>query len=166
MVFSYEVKVQELQATRIVNDYPEYEWNINGEKKKIDETGDFVWRKGFGWPKFLSIAEKIKVVEEIIISKEGQLGNHSMPAEIACELNFDYQSVSRIVDQDLDLRVQRKHKIQKLIDSNIKKCTTYLRKLLCKYTLKTLQTIFLCDRKIFKMKRLYNLRNVGVFVPK
>ena len=93
MVFSYEVKVQELQATRIVNDYPEYEWNINGEKKKIDETGDFVWRKGFGWPKFLSIAEKIKVVEEIIISKEGQLGNHSMPAEIACELNFDYQSV-------------------------------------------------------------------------
>ena len=42
MVFSYEVKVQELQATRIVNDYPEYEWNINGEKKKIDEIGDFV----------------------------------------------------------------------------------------------------------------------------
>ena len=77
-----------------------------------------------------------------------------MPAEIACELYFDYQSVSCIVDQDFFLRLQRKHKIQKLTDSNIKKCMTHSRKLLCKYTLKTLQTIFFCGRKIFKMKQL------------
>ena len=51
MVFSYKEKViiKYLQikykygATRIINNHPEYEQNINGVKKplkKIDETGD------------------------------------------------------------------------------------------------------------------------------
>ena len=51
MVFSYEEKViiKYLQikykygATRVVNDHPEYKWNVNGVKKlfkNIGETGD------------------------------------------------------------------------------------------------------------------------------
>ena len=51
MVFSYEEKeiIEYLRikykygATRILNDYPEYEWDISGVKKllkRIDETGD------------------------------------------------------------------------------------------------------------------------------
>ena len=51
MVFSYEENViivylrikYKYGATRILNDHPEYEWDISGVKKllkKIDETGD------------------------------------------------------------------------------------------------------------------------------
>ena len=50
-MFSYEEKVimkflqikHKYGAERIVNDHPEYEWNVNGVKKllkKTDETGD------------------------------------------------------------------------------------------------------------------------------
>ena len=51
MVFSYEEKViikflwikYKYGATKIVNDHPEYQWNVNGVKKplkKTDKSGD------------------------------------------------------------------------------------------------------------------------------
>ena len=39
----------------------------------------------------------------MILSKEDQPGTHSTPAEIVRELDIDCRSVSRIIDQDLDL---------------------------------------------------------------
>ena len=46
--------------------------------------------------------------------------------------------VSRKVDQDLDLRPLRKRKVRKLTDSNTEKRMIRSRKLLSKYTQKTL----------------------------
>ena len=62
MVFSCEEKVitkylkinYKYGATRIVNDHPRYEWNVNGVKKllkKIYETGDVSRKEGYGRPK-------------------------------------------------------------------------------------------------------------------
>ena len=63
----------------------------------------------------------------------------------------------RIIDQDLDLCPLRKRKVQKHTDSNIENCMIRSRKLLSKYTQKTLQTAFLVHDNIIKVKELYNL---------
>ena len=57
-------------ATRIVNDHPEYEWDVNGVKKllKIDETGKVARKEGSGRP--VHTEENIELVEEIILSQE------------------------------------------------------------------------------------------------
>ena len=93
-------------------------------------------------------------LEEMIFSQEDQPGAHSTLAEIACELNIDHLSVLCIIDQDFDLRPLRKRKVQKLTDSNIENHIIRSRKLLSKYSQKTLH-IF-SDEKIFKVKQLYN----------
>ena len=56
--------------------------------------------------------------------------------------------------------------MQKLIDSNIEKRMICSRKLLSKYTQKTLQTSFFSDEDIFKVKQLYNSHNDVVCVSK
>ena len=89
-------------------------------------------------------------LEEMIFSQEDQPGAHSTLAEIACELNIDHLSVLCIIDQDVDLRPLRKRKVQKLTDSNIENHIIRSRKLLSKYSQKTLH-IF-SDEKIFKVK--------------
>ena len=103
-------------------------------------------------------------LEEMIFSQEDQPGAHSTLAEIACELNIDHLSVLCIIDQDFDLRPLRKRKVQKLTDSNIENHIIRSRKLLSKYSQKTLH-IF-SDEKIFKVKQLYNWHNDMVYVPK
>ena len=67
--------------------------------------------------------ENIKLVEEIVLSQEDQRGINSTLAEIARELSIDRRSLSRVIDQDLDLHTLRKRKLQKLTDSNIEKFT-------------------------------------------
>ena len=66
------------------------------------------------------------------LSQEDQPGTDPTPAKIACEPNVDRQSVSHIIDQNLDLGLNplREHKVQKLTDSNIKKHMIHSRKLL------------------------------------
>ena len=132
---------------------------------KIDETGDVAQKEGPGRPKSVRTEENIKLVEKIILSQDHQPGIHSTPAEITCELNIDRHLVLRIIDQDLDLHILRKRKMQKLTDSNIEKCMIRSGKLLAKYTQKTLQTAFFNDEKIFNVKQLYNSHNDVVFVP-
>ena len=54
-------------ATRIVNDHPEYEWNVNGMKnllKKIDEAGDVARKECCGRLKSVRTEENIKLIEE------------------------------------------------------------------------------------------------------
>ena len=74
--------------------------------KKIGKTFDIA-QKGFGRPKSVSTNESIELVEKLILSQEDQPGTHSTPAEIAYELNINCRSVSRIIDQDLDIRPMR-----------------------------------------------------------
>ena len=82
-----------------------------------------------GRPKSVLTEENIKLVEEIVLSQEDQRGINSTPAEIARELSIDRRSLSRVIDQDLDL-----HNF-KLTDSNIEKLTViHPRKLLSKYS--------------------------------
>ena len=88
-----------------------------------------------GQPKSVLTEENIKLVEEIVLSQEDQRGINSTPAEIARELSIDRRSLSRVIDQDLDLHTLRKRKLQKLTDSNIEKFTViHPRKLLSKYS--------------------------------
>ena len=66
------------RVTRIANDYPEYEWNVNGVKKllkKIEETGS-----DSGRSKSALTEENIEQVKEMILSQEDQRGTHSTPA--------------------------------------------------------------------------------------
>ena len=160
MLFSYEEKVNfkylrikyRYGVTRIANDYPEYEWNVNGVKKllkKIDETGS-----DSGRSKSALTEENIEQVKEMILSQEDQRGTHSTQAEIARERNIDRRSVSRIIAQDLDIGPLRKRKVQKLTDSNIKNPMILSKKLLSKYTQKTLKL------------QLCNSYNDVVYVPK
>ena len=114
MVFSYQKKLIIKQlwikykygTTRIVNDHPEYDWNVNVVKKflkTIDETGDVAWKRGFEQLVYKSVhtEENIEQVEEIILSQDDHPGTHSTPADIACEPLIEHQSMSRIIDQDL-----------------------------------------------------------------
>ena len=110
--------------------------------------------------------ENIELVEEMILSQEVQPGTHSAPPEIGRKLNVDCRSVSRIIDQDRDLRPLRKRKVNKLSDSNIEKRMIRSRKLLPRYIQKTLQTAFCSDKKILKVKQLYNSHNDVIDVPK
>ena len=73
-------------------------------------------------------------IEEMIFSQEDQPGTHSTPVENSLEINIDRRPASRIICQDLDLCPLRKHKMQKLTDSNIEKRMIRSRKLLSKYT--------------------------------
>ena len=76
-------------ATRIVNDHPEYEWNVHGVKellKKIDEAGDISREEASRCLKTVHTEESIELVEEIILSQEDQPGTYSTPAEIARQL--------------------------------------------------------------------------------
>ena len=76
-------------ATRIVNDHPEYEWNVHGVKellKKIDEAGDISREEASQRLKTVHTEESIELVEEIILSQEDQPGTYSTPAEIARQL--------------------------------------------------------------------------------
>ena len=66
----------------------------------------------------------------------------------------------------LDLHPLRKRKVQKLTGSHIEKRMICSRKLLSKYTRKTLQTAFFSDENIFKVKQLYNSHNDVDNVPK
>ena len=127
MVFSDEEKViikslpikYKNGATRILNDYPEYEQNLNGLKKllkKLYETGDVARKECSRRPKSICMKENIKLVEKIILSQEDQPGTHSAPKEIARELNIDHRSESRIIEQDLDLHPLRERKVQILTD--------------------------------------------------
>ena len=116
--------------------------------EKDDETGDIARKEGSGPPKSVRTEESLELVEEIILSQEDQPGTHYTPAEIAREL--DHRLVSRIIDQDLDLCFLRKRKLQKVTDSNIEKRMIRSRKLLPKYTQKTLQTAFFSGEKIFR----------------
>ena len=116
-------------------------------------------REVSGRPKSVCTEENVKLIEEIILSQEGQPVTHSTPAEIACELIIDRRSVSRIIDQGLDLCPLRTRKVQKLTDSNIEKHIIRSRKLLSKYSQKTFQIAFFSDERIFKAKQLYNSRN-------
>ena len=54
------------------------------------------------------------------LSQEDQPETHSTPVGITRELNVECQSVSRIIDQDLDLRLLRKHKGQNLLIRTLK----------------------------------------------
>ena len=74
--------------------------------------------------------------------------------------------MSRIIDQDLDLRPLRERKVQKLTDSSTGKRMIRSRKLLSKYTQKTIQTAFFSGEKIFKVNQLYNSHKDVVYVPK
>ena len=76
MVFSYEEKViikYKCGATRIVNDHPEYKWNVNGVKKlfqKIDKTGDVAQIEISGRPKSAFTEENIRrTLEEMILGQ-------------------------------------------------------------------------------------------------
>ena len=74
MVFSHEEKViikhirikYKCGATIIVNDHPQYKWNVNGVKKllkKIDEIGDVTWKEDSGRPRSVRTEENIELVE-------------------------------------------------------------------------------------------------------
>ena len=87
-------------TTRNINNHPEYNWNASGVKKllkKINETDEVAPKEGSGRPKSVRTVENIELVEEMILSKEYQLGmgTHSTPAEIVHDLNIDRQSVYR-----------------------------------------------------------------------
>ena len=62
----------------------------------------FFVKEGSERPKYVRTEESIKLVEEIILSQEDQSIKYSTLAEIVCELNIDCQSVSYIIDQDVD----------------------------------------------------------------
>ena len=65
-------------ATRIANDYPEKEWDINEKKLRTEEN--------------------IELREEMILSQEDQLGAHPSLADIAREPDINRRSVSRVID--------------------------------------------------------------------
>lgn len=140
---------------RIINVHLEYRWNVNGVKKMLkmsEEIGDVGQKEGSGRTKSLRTEKNIKPVRELILSQEDLPETHSTSAEIAREINTDCQSLSCINDEDLDLNLLRKLKVHKLTDSTIKKAMTRSRKLLSKYTHRTLQTAFFSNGKIFKFK--------------
>ena len=64
---------------------------------------------------------------------------------------IDCQSVSRIIDEDVNFRPLRERKVQILTDSNIEKRMIHSRKLMLKYTQETLKTPFFSDKKVFKV---------------
>ena len=76
------------------------------------------------------------------------------------------RSFTDVIDQDFDLRPLRKHKVQKGSDLNIEKHIICSREILSKNNQKTLETPFFSDKKIFKVKQLYNSHNNVVYVPK
>ena len=87
-------------ATKIVNDHPEFNWNINGMKtllKNIDERGDIERKEGSGRPKSARTEENIEEVQGMILSQEDEPGTHSTPSEIALELRIGVSSVYRII---------------------------------------------------------------------
>ena len=64
-------------TTRNINNHPEYNWNASGVKKllkKINETDEVARKEGSGRPKSVRTVENIELVEEMILSKEYQLG--------------------------------------------------------------------------------------------
>ena len=129
------------------DDHPEYEWNINGAKKllkKIDKTGEVAWKGGSERPKSVRTEENTELVEEMILSQEGQPGTHSTLLHV--NLTWSLISVP-LIDQDLDLHSLKKGKAQIFTDSNTEKPMIHLRKVLSKYTHKTLQTAFFSDKK-------------------
>ena len=177
MVFSYEEKIiikylrqkYNYGPTRIVDDHPEYNWNVNGVKtllKKIDETGDVQRKEGSGRPKTARTEENVAEVEEMILSQEDKPGTHLTPTEIAYSLDIDRRSVSRIIHHDLDLRPVKKQKVQKLSDVDIQKRFDRAKYLLSLYTPEMLETAFFSDEKIFKVKQQYNSHNDVVYIPK
>ena len=63
-----------------------------------DETGDVARKEDSRQSKSPRTEDNIKLVQKMILSLEDQPGTHSTPAAIACELNINLQSVSRIID--------------------------------------------------------------------
>ena len=127
--------------------------------KKIVETGDVAQKEGslnndLNNDLNLYTQKVEEIVEEMIFSQRDQPRTHPTITEIARELNMDRRSVSRIIDQNL--RPLRKRKVRELSHSNIEKRMFHPRKLLSKYTQKTLQTAFFSDENILKVKQLYN----------
>ena len=131
-----------------------------------EEIGDVGQKQGSGRSKSLRTEKNIKLVREMILSQEDQPGTHSTFSEVARELNTDCQSLSCVIKEDLYLNPLRKLKVQKLTDSTIEKRMNRSRKLLSKYTQRTLQTAFFSDEKILKFKQLHNSYNNVVYVPK
>ena len=115
--------------------------------KMSEEIGDVGQKQGSGRSKSLRTEKNIKLVREMILSQEDQPGTHSTFSEVARELNTDCQSLSCVIKEDLYLNPLRKLKVQKLTDSTIEKRMNRSRKLLSKYTQRTLHTAFFSEKR-------------------
>ena len=71
-----------------------------------------------------------------------------------------------MIDDNLNLRLLKKMKVQKLSDADIEKRLQRSKHLLTLYTRKVLETAFFTDEKIFKVNQLYNAQNDRVYAPK
>lgn len=154
---------------KIVDDHPEFEWNVNGVKKllaKIDKTGDVKRKEGSGRPRTSRTEENVALVEEMILSQEDNPGTHQTPAEIAAELGIHRRQVQQIIDEDLDLKPIRKNKVQSLDEADMEKRVHRGKNLLRLYTRDVLKTAFFSDEKIFKVKQHYNSQNDVCYISK
>ena len=117
VIVQYLRKKYGYRPVRIVNDHPEYDWNVNTIKKllqKIDESGSVHRKEGSGRPRSVRIDDNIEQVGDMICSQESNPGTQSTPSEISLELDISRTSVRRIIDLDLELRPFKKQKVQKL----------------------------------------------------
>ena len=154
---------------KIVDDHPEFNWNVNTVKsflKNVDETDSAERKLGSGRPRSVRTDDNIEEVEDMILSQEDQPGTHKTPTEIADELNISRRSVKRIIDEDLQFRPLKKTKVQKLSDADIEKRYPRSQRLLEMFTKKKLEKAFFSDEKIFKVKQQYNTKNDVFYVPK
>ena len=84
--------------------------------KKIDETVDVARKEGSERPKSVRTERNMEQVEQMILTQKDESRTYFIPAETARKLNIDRRSVSSIIDQNLNLRSQRKRKEEKLTD--------------------------------------------------
>ena len=104
-------------SRRMVKEFPNQLWarrSIDRLIKKIDTTGGTERKRGSGRPRSARTEDNIATVSAMISSQEDAPHTHRSPREIERETGISRSSVQRIAKEELDLKIYKRIKAQKL----------------------------------------------------
>ena len=176
MVFTYEDKVliknlyliKGYGPTKLISEFPEKNWTRRGLDqlvKKIRQTGSVDRKKGSGRPKSSRTEEKVSLVEELVLSQEGQPQTHRSIRQICRETGISRSSVHRIIHDDLDLKCVKKRRAQELTQLNRNVRLQRSKQLLKLYSDDKVNFIWFTDEKVFTVATPKNPQNDRLYVP-
>lgn len=176
MVFTEEDKaliknlylIKGYASRRLIAEFPSKNWSrgsLDTLLKKLRETGSTDRKKGSGRPRTACTEENVAMVEQLVLSQEGQPQTHRSTRQISREAGLSQSSVVRMIHRDLGLKCFKKRRAQELTDANKLVRLNRAKQLLKTYSVHEASFIWFTDEKVFTVATPKNPQNDRVYAP-